>query len=110
QFSTAIDISTKKAAQIAFSKTIQKEKGKAYPIRPIVLGGDDLTIIIQADLALRFTHNFLKEFENQTKKEFSFLNKDFQIQGFENGITACAGIAYVKKTYPFHYAVDLAEK
>lgn len=110
QFSNALEASTKKAAQDAFKETVQKENGKPYPIRPIVLGGDDLTIIIQADLALRFTHEFLKEFENQTKKEFSFLSKDFQIKGFENGITACAGIAYVKKTYPFHYAVDLAEK
>jgi hypothetical protein len=25
-------------------------------------------------------------------------------------LTACAGIAYVKQSYPFHYAVDLAEK
>lgn len=110
QFSNALEVSTKKAAQEAFEKTIQKEKGQAYPIRPIVLGGDDLTIIIQADLALKFTHNFLKQFESETKTNFSFLKEDFQIQGFENGITACAGIAYVKKTYPFHYAVDLAEK
>lgn len=25
-------------------------------------------------------------------------------------LTACAGIAYVKESYPFHYAVDLSEK
>lgn len=111
KFSNALEVSTKAAAQIAFRETIQKEKEKekVYPIRPIVLGGDDLTVVIQADLALEFTQNFLKEFENQTKEKFSFL-KNYGANDFSDGLTACAGIAYVKKTYPFHYAVDLAEK
>ncbi len=109
-FSNALDKSTKAAAQEAFkSAKIKKQKG-IYPIRPIVLGGDDLTVIIRADLAFDFTKAFLEEFEEQTKNELKFLQADFGIDKFKNGITACAGIAYVKKSYPFHYAVDLAEK
>ncbi len=112
EFSKALDRATKTAAQNAFNTVVKNEKkdGKPYPIRPIVLGGDDLTVIIRADLAFDFTQQFLTEFENKTEKEFAFLKDDFKVQGFENGITACAGIAYVKKSYPFHYAVDLAEK
>lgn len=109
QFSEALEKSTKDAAQSAFKDTIKKEKNEVYPIRPIVLGGDDLTILIRADLALDFTSKFLKEFENQTETNFSFL-EDSGVIGFSKGLTACAGIAYVKKSYPFHYAVDLAEK
>ena len=44
-----------------------------YPIRPIILGGDDLTVIIRADLAIPFTECFLREFEQNTKELFSNL-------------------------------------
>ncbi len=111
-FSERLEISTKKSAQKAFEKVVKsKEKEwETYPIRPIILGGDDLTVIIRADLALDFTTEFLKEFQNQTKVNLKFLKDVFSIDGFENGITACAGISYVQKSYPFHYAIDLAEK
>lgn len=108
-FSEKIERSTIEAAQKAFEKTIEGKENGVYPIRPIVLGGDDLTIIIRADLALKFTQTFLEEFEIQTKENFKFLSK-YTGDMFREGLTACAGIAYVKKSYPFHYAVDLAEK
>ena len=116
-FSKNLDEATQSAAHKAFDEIMKKsglqdkiDSGtEKYPIRPVILGGDDLTIIIRADLALTFTHEFLKEFEIQTKEKFKFLKTEFQVLGFENGITACAGIAYVKKSYPFHYAVHLAE-
>jgi hypothetical protein len=38
------------------------------------------------------------------------LKTDYKVDGFENGITASAGIAFIKEKYPFHYGVDLAEK
>lgn len=122
-FSKNLDSATKNAAQFAFDKVINadmeeqrkslKEEDKSktliYPIRPVILGGDDLTVIIRADLALDFTIEFLRAFESQTKEQFEFLAKDYQVEGFENGITACAGIAYIKEKYPFHYGVHLAE-
>ena len=110
KFSKALDDSTKKAAQSAFKEVVKGKDQNIYPIRPIVLGGDDLTVIIRADLAFAFTKNFLVAFEEATKKELTFLATDFGLKEFSNGITACAGIAYVKSSYPFHYAVNLAEK
>lgn len=109
KFSVALEKATTNAAQKAFKATIKGKDNGIYPIRPIVLGGDDLTVIIRADLAFDFTKTFLKEFERQTENEFKFL-RNYDVGGFDKGITACAGIAYVKKSYPFHYAVDLAEK
>lgn len=110
-FSKKIEQSTKEAAQEAFKAVVEKEKrkGKTYPIRPVVLGGDDLTVIIRADLALDFTKTFLERFEDSTCTHFKFL-ENHGIMDFKNGITACAGIAFVQKSYPFHYAIDLAEK
>lgn len=118
-FSKALDQSTKEASKAAFKAImvsfdkLVREKGDKralkYPLRPILLGGDDITLIIRADLALEFTKVFLAEFEKQTEKNFSFLKTDFNIPGFEKGITASAGIAYFKKAYPLHYALHLAD-
>lgn len=110
-FSKRLDAATKEAARIAFENIIKVDLTKyKYPIRPVILGGDDLTVIIRADLALDFTIEFLKAFESQTKEQFTFLkDKPYEVKGFENGITACAGIAYIKEKYPFHYGVHLAE-
>ena len=71
---------------------IAKENRK---VREVILGGDDVTVICNANDALEFTQIFLKEFEKNTKNI--------------GALTACAGIAYCNEKYPFHYAVDLAE-
>lgn len=112
-FSKKLEIATKEAAQIAFNevigeqwkKEIEKKREVFFPFRPVVLGGDDLTVIIRADLAFDFTRIYLEKFEEKTKERFKELN----IQVLEKGLTACAGIAYIKQTYPFHYGVHLAE-
>lgn len=113
EFSLALDKATQAAAQSAFWKVFSTADAftveNKYPIRPIICGGDDLTFIIRADLALPFTEIFLKEFELTTEKEFKVLEK-YGIVDFMKGITACAGIAYIKESYPLHYALNLSEK
>ena len=90
EFSKQLDTATKIAFEIA-----SKDKN----LRKIILGGDDVTIVCNANDALSFTKEFLETFENETKK----------IEGLKSGLSACAGIAYCNKKYPFHYAVSLAE-
>ena len=118
-FSQELDTATREAAQYAFEKVIASDEelmqkindGKVrYPLRPVLLGGDDLTLIIRADLAIDFTIEFLKAFELRTAERFKFLKEIYKVNGFENGLTACAGIAFIKESYPFHYGVHLAEK
>ncbi|MDK9694136.1 MAG: hypothetical protein OEL19_07835 [Sulfurimonas sp.] len=89
EFSKKLDVATRKAFNEARDETMD--------IREVVLGGDDLTIICNANNALEFTRRFLANFEKETK-ELS-----------NGGLTACAGIAYCNQKYPFHYAVSLAE-
>jgi CRISPR/Cas system-associated protein Cas10 (large subunit of type III CRISPR-Cas system) len=102
-FSKELDKATKASYNKAlekFEKLISKEKSK---IRKVILGGDDMTCIIDADYALSFVNEFLKNFEKETKniKSLKFVNK--------NNLTACAGIAIVNEKYPIYYAVSLAE-
>jgi len=91
-FSKALDKATKRA----FSRA--KEDGMS--IRDVILGGDDMVVVCNANDALTFTKNFLKYFEEETESSSDIGSK----------LTACAGIAYTNEKYPFHYAVSLAEE
>ncbi|MFN3849595.1 MAG: Cas10/Cmr2 second palm domain-containing protein [Spirosomataceae bacterium] len=106
EFSVKLDLATQTAAKNAFNSLNSSET--KYPLRPIILGGDDITLIIRADLAYDFTVEFLKQFETQTKEQLSSLNGIHA--DFEKGLTACAGIAYIKDSYPIHYGLHLAEQ
>ena len=94
-FSLNLDNATKAAAQTAYGN-IGRFSFK-LPIRPVVLSGDDLTVICRADIAIEFVSGFLKAFEEETLKQIG------------NKLTACAGIAFIKSSYPFYYGYNLAE-
>lgn len=111
QFSTLLDEATTAAAVTAYQNVESMFEDKAIiPIRPIVLGGDDLTIICRADLAIDYTKAFITSFEELTQKKLGAMltSKQVFIDNSDH-LTACAGIAYVKSSFPFHYAYNLAE-
>lgn len=109
-FSSLLNQSTidaaKSAAGIVFENAIKN--GTDLPFRPVVLGGDDLTVIIRGSLAMTFIQNYLEAFEKFTKENFMALAREYN--NLENGLTACAGIAYVKSSFPYYYAYNLAEE
>lgn len=110
EFSSKLDESTIKAAKsaagIVFENAIKN--GTDLPFRPVVLGGDDLTVIIRGSLAMSFIQNYLEAFEKFTKENFEVLAEKYAV--LKNGLTACAGIAYVKSSFPYYYAYNLAEE
>jgi hypothetical protein len=112
-FSVKLNQATIQATQDAFNDVFNKviEKDNEVTFRPVLLGGDDLTAIIRGDLAIEFTKKFLEKFEKYTKSNFVGFSKKYGLVEdlFENGLTACAGIAFIKSSYPFHYGVKLSE-
>lgn len=117
KFSQGLNEATKAAAVAAFDSIHNKFAGdEIIPIRPIVLGGDDLTVICRADFALEYVERFIHEFELETNHKLGgIITKADDGKGvFTKGkvkdrLTACAGIAFVKSSYPFYYAYELAE-
>lgn len=113
-FSEKLDEATTESAVEAY-KYVKKEyelkDDELIPIRPIVLGGDDLTVICRADLALDYVTEFIKQFEDRTRENLGVVLKKHDV--FENEkdkrLTACAGIAYIKSSFPFYYGYNLAE-
>jgi len=104
RFSEALTNATTAAAVDAAAPLRTMAHKGIVPLRPIVLGGDDLTVILRAEDALPFTERFLKAFEQRTAEEL----KKAEV-GVEGGLTACAGIAFVKPGWPFAQAYHLAE-
>jgi hypothetical protein len=74
----------------------------SLPIRPLLLGGDDLTFVCDGRIALDVTVAALSEF---TRHLIPHLGDD----GGERVITACAGVALVKAHAPFHRSYELSE-
>jgi hypothetical protein len=76
---------------------------RPLPVVPLVLGGDDVTLLCEASLALDLAAEYLLAFERQSAENESV------VAVVRRGLTACAGVALVKPHYPFHAAYDLTE-
>ncbi len=101
-FSLALEECTIRATQTAIEKAWPASDKKA-PIIPLILGGDDLTVVCEGSRAVQFTEEFLRAFEKETEKAE-------EITKIAKGkLTACAGVAIVKPHFPFHRAYELAE-
>ncbi|MET0752486.1 MAG: hypothetical protein ABWZ66_03905 [Pyrinomonadaceae bacterium] len=105
EFSDAIDVCTKNAFGNALKKLQTKFPNNQIPVVPLILGGDDLTFICDAEYAVNLTEEFLRNFEteNSTNEVIKRLTKDTTL-----GI--CAGIAITKPHFPFHQSYALAEE
>ncbi|WP_129675888.1 hypothetical protein [Candidatus Chloroploca sp. Khr17] len=75
----------------------------SLPIRPILLGGDDLTFVCDGRIALDLAVTALNAFGAQT---IPHLGED----GGEMRLTACAGVALVKAHASFYRSYELAER
>ena len=105
EFSIAIDEATQAAFSDALSVFDTEEDRPGFvPVVPIILGGDDLTAIADANRALAFTAEFLRQYEQQTRASQTICALTGQ-----QGLTACAGVAIIGRHYPFHHAYALAE-
>lgn len=76
------------------------------PARPVLLGGDDVTVIVRADLAIAFAERFLRAVEDETGAAFS---RSPHRDRLPARLSACAGVAVVSAGHPFQAAARLAE-
>jgi hypothetical protein len=98
-FSDGLRGATESAARAAIAEVVPTQR--RLPLRPVLLGGDDFTVLLRASDALRFAETFLLSFEAETRSRLAKLAP--------KGFTACAGIAFVKPGYPFHQGYALSE-
>lgn len=77
---------------------IKYENGKkVLPIRPIILGGDDVSFICEGSMGIYFANRFLKFFAEQAVSD-----------GLP--LSACAGVAIAHAKYPIYRIQRIAEE
>lgn len=112
EFSLSLDECTEaafKAALDVFPEESSPKREKVAAIVPLIIGGDDLTVVCDGHYALEFTRVFLQKFEEQTETKAvisEIAQKAFDV----NRLSACAGVAIVKRHFPFSIAYQLAEE
>ena len=84
------------------------QKFTVVPVVPVILGGDDVTVFTSGDYALPFAAAYLERYERATESDVLLRHL-----GREEGtgpMTAAAGVAVVRRDFPFHVAYNLAER
>ncbi|MFA0465418.1 hypothetical protein AB4524_00770 [Vibrio breoganii] len=117
-FSDALNQATVEAAKYATHQLYMQYEAErsttsatiTLPMRPIVLGGDDITLFCRADLALDYAKTFCREFEKRSlahlKPLFATHLKGASISPF---LTASGGILFHKASHPFMHSHHLVE-
>jgi len=107
-FSDVISQTTQQAARAATEHVLlpARKEGECLPARPILLGGDDIVILVRGDLALGYCKVFAREFEKESKEKL----KGMQIKGLPGRLTLGFGVVYLRASQPFYLAERLAEE
>ncbi|SDD50197.1 hypothetical protein SAMN05428987_5014 [Paenibacillus sp. CF095] len=86
---------------------------KTLQVTPVLMSGDDICLVTQAEDALDIAADILKQLQGLSleEKAKNVLEKAMNaVSGQQSYLTACAGVAIVKVTYPFFDAIKMAEK
>lgn len=101
-------------------KDLTRDGKKLLPIRPIIIGGDDITFVCPGRLGIEYAKRFI-EYVNeeelltteQRRRMKEAINKgkseDKDKKDLNQKMSCCGGVAIVPLKYPFFRAYQLAE-
>ena len=114
EISQMLRSSTRKAVKDAISGIRDREPNLRF--RPLVLGGDDVTLLIQPDWAADFCVTFARAFKEATKEKLKssvwvseYLKNNDEEPRLEY-LTSSGGILFQKKKHPYATSVRLVEE
>ncbi len=109
----ALSRALKKGTRNALFNTLKKVcekplRGESYwPFEIVSVGGDDVTLLIQAgyawEVAVEFLDRFEEEIQHQVKSKLGYWP-----EGWPQKVTAACGIVITDVKYPIHYSEQLA--
>lgn len=97
-FSEALHDVTVGAVRKALEDAMGSEPGDVLPVRPVVVGGDDVTLLLTPRVARSFVGAYLRAFEDGCARHDVL-----------PGFTASAAIVFAKTKAPFYAVHDVCE-
>ena len=107
EFSSALDKISQKAFTEAVDETWTGKDAQRPNIVPIVVGGDDLTAVMDGYRSLEFTKLFMEKFCKRTASDPA-TQPILECAGLPQ-LGMCAGISIAKPHFPFSQSYRLAE-
>lgn len=115
EISAILGDSTRNAVVTAVSRLLKKNES-LLKFRPLVLGGDDVTLLIQPEYAADFCVEFAREFKTETEKNLkgsqlirTYLKDKTSGKSLLTSLTSSGGILFQKKKHPYATSVKLVE-
>ncbi len=108
RLSRLIEQGTQAAARAATTEVLVRYHNgdQCLPARPLLLGGDDITVLVRADLALEYIEVFSRVFEEETAQ----LLAGMAIDGLPDKLTLGFGVVFMRASQPFHMGIELCEQ
>lgn len=88
-----------------FGEAIELKKN-FLPIRPLIIGGDDITFVCPATVALMFTKTLMELMSRETPSDAP----EHLTQSISRRMDCCAGITILPTAYPFFRGYELTEE
>ena len=93
------------------------DKGKKLlPIRPIIIGGDDITFVCPARVGIEYAKRFIEAVNKQdflNDEQYERMSREVKEENksmkLSKTMSCCGGVAIVPLKYPFFRAYQLAE-
>jgi hypothetical protein len=77
------------------------------PVQPLILGGDDMVLLCDGELALPLVEQLLRSYQRRSAQRPDVAGP-LRHAGLQGGLSAAAGVAVVKAHHPFEAAARLA--
>lgn len=104
------------AEALDMEKLVDKEGKKLLPIRPIIIGGDDITFVCPARVGIEYAKRFIEAVNKQdflNDEQYERMSREVKEENksmkLSKTMSCCGGVAIVPLKYPFFRAYQLAE-
>lgn len=87
-------------------RAVEQDPTRRCPLVPLIVGGDDLTALVDGRFAVAFVRDYLEQFGKRTSTELIKMASESE----RECLTASAGIAIVTPHFPFSTAYGIAEE
>lgn len=99
-------------ADVLDMRALKQGSKRLLPLRPIIIGGDDITFICPGRMGLQYAQAFIEAVNSENlldDKLYDWIVKETGKQ-VNKKLSCCAGVAIVPAKYPFFRAYELAEQ